>query len=73
MCYWEGDYRASCPGGTSPEYYCSDRSDYLVGSRCYYCDYGSVYNSWTGLCEYSCKQWYDYWEYDITIYYYVLK
>lgn len=72
-CYWQGDYKAQCTGGTKIEYSC-DYGDYLSGSKCYYCsNYSDWYNSRTGMCEYDCKEYYDYWEYNVTIYYYVLR
>lgn len=69
-CVWDGDYRATCTSEEDPYYTC-DRGDYLEGSRCYYCDEGSL-DRWDLTCSYTCYKDYSYWEYDITIYYYAL-
>ena len=66
-CDWDGNYQASCSG--YEYYYCSFGDD-LVGRTCYSCSIGSYSN---GTCEYSCTKYYDYWEYNITINYYVIK
>ncbi len=66
-CSWNGNYSASCSGR---EYYACSSGDYLIGSTCYSCSIGS-YSS--GTCYYSCIQYRDYWEYNITINYYVIK
>ena len=72
MCYWDRNFPAQCIGGYRNQYYC-DRGDILEGSTCYYCSYNSSYNYRTGMCDYSCTQYYDYWQYSVTIYYYVIK
>lgn len=69
-CVWDGDYRATCTSQESPYYSC-DRGDYLEGSKCYYCNEGSL-DKYDLTCSYTCYKDYSYWEYSITIYYYVL-
>ncbi len=66
-CYFD-DYPPSCR--TITEYYCRG-NDYKSNRTCYSCDYGERYSG--GRCYYNCKVEYDYWQYSVTISYYVLK
>ncbi len=60
-------YPASCSG--NKDYACKS-GDYRDDSDCYSCSRGSYSN---GTCNYSCTLFRDYWEYNITINYYVIK
>ena len=52
------------------EYFC-DSGDTLSGQTCYTCTRGSLNSS--RFCEYTDWVSYSYWNYEVTIYYYIAK
>ena len=68
-CEWNGDYRGTC---RNVSYYC-DYGDDRIGQTCYSCSHVDGYLNNSMKCEYEDLVRYTYWEYDVTINYYVLK
>ena len=68
MCEFD-DYRPDCYDVGTGDYECNSRYDYLIGSKCYYCDEGDFDRSDRRCYDYEWVD-YDYWEYNVTVEYY---
>ena len=68
MCEFD-DYRPDCYDVGTGDYECDSRYDYLIGSKCYYCDEGDFDRSDRRCYDYEWVD-YDYWEYNVTVEYY---